>query len=196
MLSEAPTAGEDAVDHRHLGLARRHERPDLRQQRDQRRLAQVGRLAAHVRARQDDQLARLAVEVDVVRDEGVAGEPFHDRMSSLGDHVLVPIMDVRFGVSWRPPLPRPASTSSDARAGPCPDTRRVPGHLEAGSRFEQLQLPLEMRLIGAEHLLLVLLQRRRWRTVCRRQSSALRWYRKGTHRGWISRSRCSSRTPG
>ena len=47
-------AREDAIDDRQLGAARRHERPGLRHQAEERRLPQVGRLAAHVRAGEDD----------------------------------------------------------------------------------------------------------------------------------------------
>ena len=54
-------AREDAIDERQLRLARRHERSDLRHDAEQRGLPQVGRLAAHVRAGQDDELAGRAV---------------------------------------------------------------------------------------------------------------------------------------
>ena len=53
-------AREDAIDQRDLRLARRHERSGLRHDAEQRGLPQVGRLAAHVRAGEDHQLAGRA----------------------------------------------------------------------------------------------------------------------------------------
>ena len=58
MLSDAPTRAKMRSTIAELGLARRHERPGLRHQAEQRRLPQVGGLAAHVRAREDHELAR------------------------------------------------------------------------------------------------------------------------------------------
>ena len=75
MLSEAPTRAKSAIDDRELGRPRGHERAGLRHQAEQRRLSQVRRLAAHVRAGQDDELVRVAVERDVVRHERVGGKP-------------------------------------------------------------------------------------------------------------------------
>ena len=93
-------AGEDAIDDRHLRLARRHERSDLRQQRDQRRLAQVGGLAAHVRAGQD----RPAAGVVPFRSMSFGTNGIGRRCRSttgcraVGDDELVAIVDVRLGV--------------------------------------------------------------------------------------------------
>ena len=51
MLSDAPTRAKMRSTIGSFAVARRHERAGLRHQADQRRLAQVGGLAAHVRAR-------------------------------------------------------------------------------------------------------------------------------------------------
>ncbi len=63
--------------------ARRHERAAVREQRDHRGLAHVRRLAAHVRARDDEQ-PPLGRQVEIVGDEGV-DLPLDDRMPPAAD---------------------------------------------------------------------------------------------------------------
>jgi hypothetical protein len=60
--------------------ARRHERTHVRQQRDQRHLAHVGGLAAHVRAG-DEQQARAVGDMRVIGDE-MLDLLFHHRMAA------------------------------------------------------------------------------------------------------------------
>ena len=64
-----PDPGEDPVGDADPGAPRGHERAHLGEQRDQRDLAQQGRLPGHVRAGQDQEADVLAVQRDVVRDE-------------------------------------------------------------------------------------------------------------------------------
>ena len=81
-------AGADAREHaiqradgRRIG---RDVAADVRQQHDQRGLAHIGRLAAHVGAG-DQQQAAVLVEVRVVGHEGLVGEALDDRMTAAGD---------------------------------------------------------------------------------------------------------------
>ena len=79
-------AGVDRVDRPEPAGGRRHERAHRRQQHDQRHLAHVGALAAHVRAG-DDQHARLRVEPAVVGDEVAGaglGQPRFDHRVAAG----------------------------------------------------------------------------------------------------------------
>ena len=155
-------AREDAVDERDLRVLRRHERPGLREQRQQRSLAQVGRLAAHVRSGQDHELPRAAVQVDVVRDERVAGEALDDRMARIGRQQLVAVVHVRLGEVGDRRRFSQAGEHVERGQGPrrVLDARRLGGDLIA-KRREDLQLPLENPLIRPKHLLFVFLQRRR-----------------------------------
>ena len=123
MLSDAPTRAKMRSTMASFAVARRHERAGLRQQADERGLPQVGGLAAHVRAGQDDELVRGAVQRDVVGHERVAPtcrsttgwRPSHDEQ-------LVALVHVRLGVvAERRPSRRaqPARRARRAR-GPCP----------------------------------------------------------------------------
>ena len=133
-------AREDAVDDRQLRVLRRHERSDLREQRQQRGLPQVGRLAAHVRARSGSTscVRRRRSSVDVVRarTRRVANRSTTGWRASVGDE-LVAVVHVRLGVVGdRGGLGerRPARRASRARAR-CPGSaapRRPP--LRAASR--------------------------------------------------------------
>ena len=155
-------AREDAVDDRDLRVLRRHERPNLCQQRQQRRLPQIGGLAAHVRTRQDHQLPRCAIEIDVVRHERIRGEALDHRMTGIGGDELVAIMDVRLGeVRDRGRLGEAGEhVERRQRTRGVLDARRFRRHRRA-QRLEDRQLALENPLVGAEHLLLVFFQRRR-----------------------------------
>jgi hypothetical protein len=156
-------AREDAIDERDLGLARRHERAGLRHDAEQRGLAQVGGLAAHVGPGQDHELRRCRVERDVVRHERVAAGPaLDDRMPRIDDDHLVAVVDVRLDVvvDRRRFGERAEHVERRQRAGGRLDARRL-GRDLASQALEDLQLALEDPLVGAEHLLLVLLERRR-----------------------------------
>src|SRR2546425_2372539 len=81
-------ARENAVGERQLGLARGNKRPHLRQDHDQRGLAQIGGFAAHVRPGDEQNLLPFGFETNVVRDEALAALPqqfFYDRMAPADD---------------------------------------------------------------------------------------------------------------
>ena len=71
-------AGEDPVRQTDHGVLGRYEAPALGQQHDDGRLTQVGRLAGHVRAGEDDDLGAVRIEVEVVGDEHPGGQPALD----------------------------------------------------------------------------------------------------------------------
>ena len=100
-------AREQPVDDADAGAGRRHEGADLRQQRDQRVLAQEGRFAGHVGAGDQPELAgglrrsrreiagigdeRLAVALQRLLDHGMAAA-LHgkaERLIDIGPHVVV-----------------------------------------------------------------------------------------------------------
>ena len=86
--SLAPDAGEDAVGHADRGLAGGHEAADLRHQRQQRHLADVGALARHVRAGdQQDRIRRV--------DGFAIGS---NQRVSLGTNVALRLDDVQHGM--------------------------------------------------------------------------------------------------
>ena len=97
-------AREDAIDERNLRRAGRNERTGLRHDGEQRRLPQIRRFPAHVRAGQDHQLRGRAVEADVVRHKRLAGSrgaALDDGMSSVADDEFGAIMDLRLDVVVR-----------------------------------------------------------------------------------------------
>src|SRR4029077_1193307 len=59
-------ASEDAIDERELGLTRGNEAAHLRHQGDQRGLAQVGGLAAHVGAGDEEELLAAWFEAEII----------------------------------------------------------------------------------------------------------------------------------
>ena len=77
-------AGEDAVDRTDPRACRRHEAADVRQQHDQRVLAHVGALAAHVGAG-DDEHAAVGVQFKIVRLERLLAHSFHHRVAAAFD---------------------------------------------------------------------------------------------------------------
>ena len=77
-------AGQDAVDRADHRARRRHEAADVREQHDQRVLAHVGRLAAHVRAG-DHQHAAVVVQHQVVGFERLAAHRLDHRMAAAFD---------------------------------------------------------------------------------------------------------------
>ena len=86
-------AREDAVKDAKFGPLGGNETAHLRHQRDQRRLAQIGGLAAHVRPRDDEDEVRRGIHVEVVRDEPaalLAADALDDGMAALdNDHLTV-----------------------------------------------------------------------------------------------------------
>ena len=199
MLSEAPTRAKRRSTIGSFALARRHERAGLRHQAEQRRLPQVRGLAAHVRAGQDDQLLAGRVERDVVRHERVARRAARRRDGARRwRSISSPSCIVRLGVVATTPRSRPARPARRARASARAVSwiaRRLRRD-RAAQRLEQLELALEDPLVGAEHLLLVFLERRRDEALA--AGDGLLAVVVGRHavRGSTSRSRCSSRRRG
>ena len=158
-------ARKNAVDERHFGFARRHERSDLRHDDHERGLPQVRGLAAHVRSREDDKLRRRAVQRDVVGHKRFAGRgrpALDDRMARVDDRQFVAVVDVRLDVV----VGRRCfgERRQDVDGGQCPRRGLDPGRLGRHRQpepLEDLELALEDALVGAQHLLLVFLQRRR-----------------------------------
>ena len=162
MLSEAPDAREDAIDDGQLGAPRRHERSRLRDEREQRDLAQIRALAPHVGPGQNHELAVGRVEQHVVRDERVGDVPLDDRMPRLGRLHLVALVHVRLDVVVdRGRFGQPGQ-HVERRDGArrVQNARRLAGHARA-ERLEQLELARQNPLVGAEHLIFVVLERGR-----------------------------------
>src|SRR5579862_3690329 len=63
---------KDAIHHRQFRFCSRHERAHLRQDRNQRRLPQIRRFAAHIRPGDDQKKLRFVVEVQVIGHETLA----------------------------------------------------------------------------------------------------------------------------
>src|SRR5260370_23216761 len=81
-------AREDAVDNGQLGLARGNEAADLRHQYNERGLAQIGGLAAHVGPGDEQKLLARRLEEQIVGDEALAAlseKLLDDRMTSGDD---------------------------------------------------------------------------------------------------------------
>ncbi len=92
-------AGEDAVHDADARGARGHEAPDLGEQHDQRDLAQVGALAGHVRAGEQQEPRPGVVELGVVRHERLAlglKDALHHRVAPAAD------LEARLGVDLGP----------------------------------------------------------------------------------------------
>ena len=150
---------EDAIDQRQLGFPRRHERARLRHQAHERRLPKICGLAAHVGTGQDHQLMAARIQRDVVRYERVAHVPFDDGMTSVHDEHLVTVVHVwlrvvadRGGLGQR----GEHVARSDS---PCRRLDRAGHRRDLGpQRLEQLDFALENPLVGAEHLLFVVLE--------------------------------------
>ena len=105
---------------------------------------------------------RGAVEPHVVGHEGAAGQPLDHRVAHVGRHNLVAVVHVRLGVVGERGGLGQAGQHVQRRqgAGGVENARRLGGHTCA-QRLEELELALEDPLVGAEHLLLVLLERGR-----------------------------------
>ena len=142
----------DANEDAELGAGGRHERTSLRHQTDERGLPEIGRLAAHVRARQDHQLARAAVERGVVRHESAVAMAFDDGVAAVGDRQLVAIVHVRLDVVRERGRFGQTGEHVERRQRACRllDAGRFGG--DAGAkRVEELDLALENPLVGSEY---------------------------------------------
>src|ERR1700675_889824 len=76
---------EDAVGDGQFGLASRNERAHLRHQDNQRGLAKISGLAAHVRAGDEQKLLAAGIEAEIVGNEPLAALPqklFNDGMAA------------------------------------------------------------------------------------------------------------------
>src|SRR5258708_6131832 len=96
-------AREDAVNDGQFGLARWHEAADLRHQDDERGLAEIGGLAAHVGASDEQKLLARRLEEKIIRDETLAAlaEEFFDYRMAAGDDEEV-AGGVEFGAGGGP----------------------------------------------------------------------------------------------
>ncbi len=147
-------AAEQPVDDADLGFGGRHERTDLRQQRDQRVLPQEGALARHVGAGDQPQPAVLALarQIAIIGDEGtgaVAQNRFDHRMAAFDD------AECRAGVHARPAIAahhrqfRQSGGNVERRHG----TRRTGDFVGAGENLlrevvEQAELDRQRPLAG------------------------------------------------
>src|SRR6266699_558066 len=117
-------AGEDAIDQTHDRLLGGYEASALRQQHDDRGLAQERRLAGHVRASENDDLLARRVELEVVGDECAIGEmALHQRMPAALDGESQASVDV-----WTPP---PLANGCDRQASECVE---APDRLSGGAK--------------------------------------------------------------
>ncbi len=95
-------AREDAVDYGQLGLARGHERADLRHEDDERSLAQVGGLAAHVGAGDEQKLLARGLEEQIVGDEALAAlakQLLDNRMAAGDDKQFAAGIELRASIA-------------------------------------------------------------------------------------------------
>ena len=164
-LSRRADAREDAVDHRQRGRFGRHERTHLRQDRDQRRLPQVGGLAAHVRAGDDGDQVGGIVQVQIVGDEAprlLLRQPLDHRMPARQDAHLAGVGECGplVAILRRHLRQRRGHIQFRHRRGRGADALRVRRRLLAHRR-EELLLQREDLLLGVQHLALVVLQLRR-----------------------------------
>src|SRR6185437_996895 len=111
-------AAEKAVDDPDLRARRWNERPGLRQDRDQRRLAKKGRLAPHVRPGDQPQPI-VAAHRQIVRHEPLTGLPertFDDRVSTAFDLQTSLVGELWGGPATLSPATPPRSRATAARA--------------------------------------------------------------------------------
>ena len=139
---------EDPVGEPDDSLLRGHEAAALSQQDDQRRLAQVGRLAGHVRPGEDDDLRRFRVELQVVGDEHARGQRLLDqRMAARLDEEPGPGVDLRAPPAQPGGGGRKARESIDRADGP-----RRRAELRARRRDALTELAQDLELASI-HLL-------------------------------------------
>ena len=141
-----------------------HEAADLGHQRQQRHLADVGALAGHVRAGDQQDRPVVAAEQRVVGHErALRLDDVEHRMPAVDDpqHRLVDDLAAGSSSRCRASSASAASTSSWASAAAVACIRRRVGRHRVAQLEEQLVLQLLRLLVGRQDLLLVLLQLRR-----------------------------------
>ena len=118
---------------------------------------------------EDHELPGRAVEVDVVGHERAGRESLDHGMAGVGDEELVTLVHVRFRVVRDGGGFRQGRQDVECgqRAGRVLNPRRL--RADAGSEpLEDLELALEDSFVGAEHLRLILLERRRGEALAAR----------------------------
>ena len=149
-LSEAPTRLNRRSTRPSVASRRRHEGAGLGEHRDQRVLAQEGRLAAHVRA--GDQPQRDCPRTGRNRWRRSARRA---RCSAVLDHRVAPALDLEAGVRRRSaagtsrPRPRARRARRRRRAGRARRRWRRSARRRASAALGQL---LEMRRLGGERV--------------------------------------------
>ena len=146
-------AREDPVgqsDHRSL---RGHEAAALREEDDHGGLAQVRRLARHVRPGGDDDLSAFRIEVEIVGDEHARREaPLHQRVATRLDAELHSGVDLRAP----PVVVRSSDRQADqrvhhAQGAAAPAQSRCRGCDRGAEVVQDLELASRDPLLGAEH---------------------------------------------
>ena len=147
----------------------RHPASDLCQQRDQRDLPDIRRLAGHVRSGHQQDLRVVAGQRRVVRHKRLAADRrrrvrrlehlLHHGMTALGDFQRFAVIHLRAAIIPFAGERRPAGENVQfgQRVGRPPQRRRF-GDDRGHQRAEQLQLAGHELLLGVENLLFLLLQ--------------------------------------
>ena len=157
-----PDAREDAIGDRQPRLLGGHKRAHLRQQDDQRRLAQVGGLAAHIRPCDQEDLVTGGVEVQRVGNKALAllfQKMFDDGMSAAEDEHLAAIGEFGPDVAPRGGQHGERGQHVQLRDGGrgAAQTRRLPGH--PGAHLgEEPPFDFADTLVGGENFALVFLE--------------------------------------
>ena len=157
-----PHARVNAIHQGQLRAARRHERSRLCHQADQRRLAQVRRFAAHVRAGQNHELAGVGIERHVVWHKGAVAPALQHRVAAVGDDQLVGVVNVRLDVVGQ--CRRFGEAGKRVERGQRPRRFLDGGGFGRHARahlLEELDFALQDALVGAKHFFFVFLQRGR-----------------------------------
>ena len=155
-------AREDAIGDGQAGLLGGHERAHLRQQHDQRGLAQVGGLAAHVGAGDEQDLVRGGVEVERVGHEALAllfEQMFDDRMAAAEDDEFAGVGELGAHVVARGGERGEVGQHVELRdgGGGAAQARRL--LRDPGAHFgEEAALDFGDALVGGEDFAFVLLQ--------------------------------------
>ena len=147
-------AREDAVHQTDAGLVGGHEAADLCHQRDERNLADVGRLAGHVGAG-DDVDARLAVEAAVVGRiaQAAVQHPLNHRMAPGEDAQLAVFANLRATVTFAHGHLGQRKEGIEVRNGARRAGQTGRGLRQAATQLvEEAALQRENLLFGAEYL--------------------------------------------
>ncbi len=195
-------AREDAVDQRQENGIRGHPRTHLRHDCDQRRLAEIGAFAAHVRAGDDGDLVVGVIEIEIVGDETAgffARELFDDRMAArLYAHFAG---FLAFDAETRPSVAvlggnlRQRGRHIEFGHGCCGGANplRMIGGLLADFAEDAL-LDLQNFFVGGQHLALVFLELGRGESLSVDQRLFAFVIGGRRDAGSPSKSRCNSRT--